>query len=73
MRNDVARTISTIAIWGAVASVLMNLKINGPERAVVNVFVGMTAFLSIGASIGTWAVWRSAGRPEPSKVVDREI
>jgi hypothetical protein len=64
MRNETARTLATIAIWAAVAIVLTTMKINGPPDMIVSVFVGMTAFLSIGAAVGTFAVWRS---PRPAE------
>jgi hypothetical protein len=77
MASEVARTISTIAIWGTVAAVLMTLKVNGPADMATTIMVGMTAFLSIGAAVGTFAVWRSprpAGSSSgPSKVPDREV
>jgi hypothetical protein len=76
MRTDTARTIATIAIWATVAVVLgmlTTMKFNGPEFMIVSVFVGMTAFLSIGAAIGTAAIWRSPCPALPPKDIHREV
>jgi hypothetical protein len=73
MAGDVARTVSTIAIWGAVASVLLNLRVNSDGNMVTNIMVGMTAFLSMGAAVGTYAVWRSPRGAGPIKDVQREV
>jgi hypothetical protein len=73
MSNDIARTISTIAIWAAVGGVLTNLKINGTAEAVVTIFVGMTAFLSIGAAASTWAIWKSPRPTDLPKTIEKEI
>jgi hypothetical protein len=71
--NDVARTISTVAIWAAVATVLINLRIDGPPRTAVELIVGVTAFLSTGAAFGTHAIWRASRDTERAKDVPREI
>ena len=65
MRSDTLRTITTVAIWIAVAAILMTLKINGSPDMAVQIMVGMTAFLSIGAAASTFAIWRSAGQSDP--------
>ena len=73
MRNDVARTISTVAIWAAIASILITLRIRGPENVVLYVMVGMTGFLSMAAAFGTYSIWRTERPLEPSKYVHREL
>jgi hypothetical protein len=69
----IARTISTIAIWAAVATVLTGLKVNGPADMTTNIMVLTTAFLSAGAAFGTYAVWHVPRPAEPPKQVDREL
>ena len=73
MSNDIARTVSTIAIWAALGGILTSLKINGSAEAVVTIFVGMTAFLSAGAAVGTWAVWKSPRATASPKGIDKEV
>jgi hypothetical protein len=80
MVNDIAKTVSTIAMWGAVAGILTTLRINGDGNMVTDIMVGMTAFLSAGAAFGTFAVWRSPRPAAPSsceaegvKIADRDL
>jgi hypothetical protein len=73
MRSEFARTVSTIAIWGAIASILITLRIRGPENVVVSVMVGMTGFLSVAAALGTFAIWRAPQPAEFPKYVHRDL
>ena len=64
MRTDVARAVGTVAIWSAVATELTNLEVHAPPHMMVELMVGITAFLATGAAFGTCAIGRSprAGR-----------
>jgi hypothetical protein len=77
MRTEIARTVSTVAIWAAVAYVLdmaiARRPFNGTPEATIVIFLGTAAFLSIGAAIGTLAVWRSPRPSESPKDVHREL
>lgn len=73
MRGEFSRTISTIAIWGAIAAILITLRIRGPENVVVSVMVGMTGFLSVAAALATFAIWRAPQHAESPKYVHREL
>jgi hypothetical protein len=73
MKTDTARTLSTMTIWASVAAILCSLKLNGPPDMIASVFLGMSAFLSIAAAIGTSMIWRSPRAAEPVKEVHREL
>jgi hypothetical protein len=73
MRSDFARTVSTIAIWAAIAAILITQRVRGPETAVVSVMVGSTGFLSVAATLATFAIWRTERPAEPAKFVHREF
>ena len=73
MRNELARTVSTVAIWAAISAILITLRIRGPEHVVTNVMLGMCGSLSLAATLATFAVWRSPHAIEPAKYANREL
>jgi hypothetical protein len=73
VHSDVARSISTIAIWAAIAAILITFRVRGPEDVIVLVVVGMTGFLSVAAALGTFAIWRTERPAEASKIIHREL
>lgn len=70
MRSDAARALTTMAIWAAVAGVLVTIRLGGSASIVAQMAVGMTACLSVAAAVSTVAIWRSP--PEP-KARHREV
>jgi hypothetical protein len=77
MSTETARTVSTVAIWAAMAYALgtafTSRPLGGSMETIAVIFIGTTAFLSIGAAIGTFAVWRSPRPSESPKDAHREI
>ena len=73
MRTDVARAVGTVAIWAAVATVLTNLEVHAPPHMMVELMVGITAFLATGAAFGTCAIWRSPRAGRPAEGDQREL
>jgi hypothetical protein len=65
--------VSTVAIWASVAAILCSMKFNGPSEMIASVFIGMSAFLSISAAVGTSMIWQSPRAAEPIKEVQREL
>jgi hypothetical protein len=63
MSNETSRTISTCAIWAAVACILTfsnlyRLNIQGDFLA-ITILVGVPAVLGAAAAAGTIAIWRT--------------